>query len=163
MWDTQLTCSNTSGASKEADFFLWETITCSPYTTTSYNQPDAIKEIDTLTPPWPSWLIVASNSFLQSSANEHVLEKLLISIDKGIHHLLAEREETVEYIAEALDYSKEDAERWYRGVEFVEDGTRGVSPVVVKGVVDALRKAGVLETAGVDAGEEVERMIHWKR
>ncbi|KAK4971828.1 hypothetical protein LTR66_011420 [Elasticomyces elasticus] len=117
----------------EADFFMWE-----HFTSKRYFDNGELKRLGELYTPWPSWMIAARDP------TDKRLEDLAEKLNKGIVWFNEHRDESVKYIYENLDYSKEDAEEWIKGVKFAEN-VRGVNPTVVEDTVGVLRKAGVLD------------------
>lgn len=142
--------------SGEADFFMWE-----HFTTAGYHARGEVARVGDILTPWSSWLIVAATSLLGGGgggggghdgapAADPRLSALMRSLDRGVAHFVAHQEDAVAYISSALDYSEADARAWLDTVEFASPRTEGVDLDLVRGCVDVLRKAGVLE--GEEAG-----------
>ena len=122
--------------SSEADFFMWE-----HFTSKRYYDNGEIKRVGEIYTPWSSWKIVASPTVAFEQ-----LQNMFKSINKGIEHFNANKDESVEYISTHLDYSKEDATSWLSTVRFPSD-VRGVDNAVLERTVDILSKAGVLDAS----------------
>ena len=139
---------------RTADFFMWE-----HFTSKRYYDNGSIKRIGEIYTPWPSWHIVASDTFLGSEQGREQLKEFYEKLNLGIKYFEGNREEAVQYISEELDYSKEDAREWLGTVTFSGDVTV-VSEDVVVSTLEVLKKAGVLEgSVGVEgAGNTTEGM-----
>ena len=125
------------------DFFMWE-----HFTSKKYYDNGEIKRIGEIYTPWSSWKIVAKSSSLDSSYLALELDHVLQQINSGIKYFEEHKEEAVEYISTALDYSEGDAREWLKTVRFAKD-VRSVDRGVVDKTVTVLQKAGVL-TENVD-------------
>ncbi|KAK4160569.1 hypothetical protein QBC43DRAFT_325198 [Cladorrhinum sp. PSN259] len=138
-----------------ADFFMWE-----HFTSKRYYDNGEIKKVGEIYTPWSSWKIVASTKLVgDGGALDDKVENLLEKLNKGIKHFNENKEEAIQYISTALDYSEEDAREWLKTVKFPE-ATQGVDLKVVEKTVDLLQKAGVLRE---DRGFESEAMIAKRR
>lgn len=128
----------------EVDFFMWE-----HFTTKRYYDNGELKRVGEIYTPWPSWGIVATPDVLAEKGRGR-LEDFMTKLNAGIGYFEGHQDEAVEYISTKLDYSKEDAREWLKTVKFAGD-VRGVRREMVEGVVETLKKAGVL---GNGVGEE---------
>ncbi len=134
--------------SGEADFFMWE-----HFTSKRYYDNGEIRRVGEIYTPWSSWKIVASTGLVGKEGGrlDPRVDDLLDKLNRGIEHFNENKEEAVEYISTALDYSEEDAREWLKTVRFPER-TQGVDPKVVISTVGILCKAGVLSAGkGVDS------------
>jgi hypothetical protein len=133
--------------SGEADFFMWE-----HFTSKRYYDNGEIRRVGEIYTPWSSWKIVASTGLVGGDSQlDPRVGDLLDKLNRGIQHFNDNKEEAVEYISTALDYSEEDAREWLNTVRFPKR-TQGVDPKVVVSTVDILCKAGVLSSGkGVDS------------
>jgi hypothetical protein len=130
-----------------ADFFMWE-----HFTSKRYYDNGEIKRVGEIYTPWSSWKIVASTALLSGAKTDPRIEDLFEKLNKGVAHFDKNHPEAVEYISTNLDYSAEDAKEWLKTVKFSSD-VRGVDTVVIQKTLDTLKKAGVLDDAGMKATE----------
>jgi hypothetical protein len=72
------------------------------------------------------------------------LPEFLIGVTKGIEYFYSHIDEGIEYIAENLGYTAQDARDWLKTVEHVKDASK-VDPIVIEKTVTILRKAGVVK------------------
>ncbi|KAA8894663.1 hypothetical protein FN846DRAFT_398309 [Sphaerosporella brunnea] len=123
---------------KEADAFMWE-----HFTSKKYYDSNEIKRIGEIYTPWPSWHIVAHSSVSKNVGSVATLRAFLKGLDEGVKYFNTHRDEAVDYIANNLDYTAEDAREWLKTVEFSKDCMK-VEPNVVDKTVEILKKAGVI-------------------
>ncbi|KAF2963512.1 hypothetical protein GQX73_g10058 [Xylaria multiplex] len=109
-----------------ADFFMWE-----HFTSKRYYDSGEIRRVGEIYTPWSSWKIVASTALLRAG-------------EKGGDYFETHKDEAVEHISTALDYSAEDACEWLTTVRF-SSKTEGVDINVITKCIDVLQKAGVLK------------------
>ncbi|MCJ1475762.1 hypothetical protein MMC13_004426 [Lambiella insularis] len=126
-----------------ADFFMWE-----HFTSKRYWDRGKIRRAGEMYTPWSSWMVVARE------AGDGRLEGMFESVDRGVGYFEEHPEEAVGYISTRLDYSEEDARAWLGTVRFA-GGVKGVERGVVERTVEALRRAGVIEGEGVEAGDMI--------
>jgi hypothetical protein len=129
-----------------ADFFMWE-----HFTSKRYYDNGEIKKIGEIYTPWSSWKIVARTGIEQGDQR---LEEMFEKIDRGVRYFEGNKDESVKYISEKLDYSEADAREWLETVRFAKS-TKGVDVGVIQNTVDVLRKAGVLGEKGMKPEEMV--------
>ncbi|KOS18411.1 hypothetical protein ESCO_000680 [Escovopsis weberi] len=136
---------------RAADFFMWE-----HFTSSRFYERGEIKRVGEIYTPWSSWKIVASTRLApRGEPLDARVRDLFARLDEGVAHFGAHPDEAVEWIAQNLEYSREDAREWMRTVRFA-GRTEGVRQEVVDGCVGILRKAGVLvDGRGMDAQEMV--------
>ena len=72
------------------------------------------------------------------------LEDFLDGVNKGIEYFHSHIEEGIEYIAENLGYTADDARGWLKTVEYVKDASK-VDPTVIENTVTILQKAAVVK------------------
>lgn len=139
--------------SGEADFFMWE-----HFTSKRYYDSGEIRRVGEIYTPWSSWKIVASTKLIgEGNSIDPRVEDLLEKLNLGIKHFNENKDEAVEYISTALDYSAEDAREWLKTVRFPER-TQGVDQKVIDRTVEILRKAGVLfQNVGMQADAMVTK------
>ncbi|ORY78998.1 hypothetical protein BCR37DRAFT_370255 [Protomyces lactucae-debilis] len=118
-----------------ADAFMWER-----FTTKKYYDSGEIKEIGEIYTPWPSWVITASSTLLERKAE---VTSLLEAINEGIVYFLEHYDEGIEHIHTNLDYSKEDAEAWFKTVKYPSD-VKLLDEAMIDDTIKTLRKAGLM-------------------
>ncbi len=128
-----------------ADFFMWE-----HFTSKRYYDNGEIRRVGEIYTPWSSWKIVASTGLVEGGKLDPRVDNLLDKLNLGIKHFNEHKEEAVEYISTALDYSEEDAREWLGTVRFPEK-TQGVDLNVILKTVGILCKAGVLQDGACHA------------
>ncbi|KAI0100089.1 hypothetical protein GGR51DRAFT_533792 [Nemania sp. FL0031] len=131
-----------------ADFFMWE-----HFTSKRYYDSGAIRRVGEIYTPWSSWKIVASTALLTAGEQGKPYPRLMdvfAKLDQGVQYFEAHKDEAVEYISTALDYSAEDAREWLTTVRF-SSKTEGVDIKVIMKCINILQKAGVLKE--VDAAK----------
>ncbi|KAI1151273.1 hypothetical protein F4825DRAFT_451681 [Nemania diffusa] len=128
-----------------ADFFMWE-----HFTSKRYYDSGAIRRVGEIYTPWSSWKIVASTALLNGGGGsgegkpDPRLMDVFAKLDQGVRYFEAHKDEAVEYISTALDYSAEDAREWLTTVRF-SSKTEGVDIKVITKCINILQKAGVLK------------------
>ncbi|KAL9118818.1 MAG: hypothetical protein Q9187_004627 [Circinaria calcarea] len=128
---------------KSADFFMWE-----HFTSKKYYDNGEIKRIGEIYTPWSSWKIVSQDP------QDERLPAMFDSINQGIRYFRDHPTESVDYISTNLDYSKEDAQKWLKTVEFADD-VQGVSEATIEKTIEILRKAGVIHGTDVQASHMI--------
>ncbi len=142
---------------------MWEHFTSKKYYTSH-----EIKKVGEIYTPWSSWKIVASNSLLSPNLSSETnddgegggevdkrLDDVFEKIDKGIEYFRQNKEESVRFISEELDYTEEDAREWLGTVVFEDRGVRGVEEGVVSETIEILKKAGVVGGEGMGVREMI--------
>ncbi|KAI1429587.1 hypothetical protein F5Y12DRAFT_412964 [Xylaria sp. FL1777] len=126
-----------------ADFFMWE-----HFTSKRYYDSGEIRRVGEIYTPWSSWKIVASTALLGGAGAEGKADARLMDVfkklDQGVQYFGTHKDEAVEYISTALDYSAEDAREWLTTVRF-SSKTEGVDVKVITECINILQKAGVLK------------------
>ncbi|GME71710.1 unnamed protein product [[Candida] boidinii] len=119
-----------------SDAFMWEYFTSKKY----YDNKE-IKKIGEIYTPWSSWVIIIRKDL--ANKNE-IASNFLKSVQQGISYFNANKEESVEYIYNNLDYSKEDAVNWLKTVKFSDDVTKIDFKKNIENTVDILKTANVI-------------------
>jgi len=128
-------------AGNKAEFFMWE-----HFTTKKFYDNGELKRVGEIYTPWPSWMIAARD------AKDKRLEVMAERINQGVTWFHEQRQESIDHISSAMEYSKEDAHSWMKTVEFSKN-VRGVDPLVIEKTIQTLQKSGVLdESAGGSDG-----------
>jgi ABC-type nitrate/sulfonate/bicarbonate transport system substrate-binding protein len=121
------------------DAFMWE-----HFTSKKYYDNGEIKKIGEIYTPWPSWVITVNRKLMKESPG--LISQFVGGINKGIDHFNNNHDEAIQWIADNLDYTKEDATEWLPTVRF-NNGV-GINPLDWESVVvktrDTLKLAGVL-------------------
>ncbi|BFZ54273.1 hypothetical protein PYCC9005_001306 [Savitreella phatthalungensis] len=133
--------------SGEAAAFMWERFTTKKY----YDPPHReVRQIGEIYTPWPAWVVTA-----HKDAPREGVRALLDGLDKGIAHYHTNKDEALDYIAQNLDYSREDAAAWSETVTYPEK-VSGVAHSMVDDTIATLRKAGLLNDVEIQASDIVE-------
>ncbi|KAL4903448.1 hypothetical protein BDW74DRAFT_156410 [Aspergillus multicolor] len=152
-----VTGNNLEANKPSSEFFMWEHFTTKPY----FHASDSpLKKIGEIFTPWPSWMIVASTSVFASPETDERLKQLFALLDEGVKEFQNDLVRVVKLLGTGklgCTYGEEDAGEWIKDVKFAQ-GVRGVDEKVVKGVVDVLKVAGVIEE-GLEDGEAVKRVV----
>jgi len=121
--------------------FMWEY-----FTTKKHYDSGRLRHIGDIYTPWPSWMITAHESFTSANGNEADprLAGFLNGVTQGIEYFNEHHDEAIEYIAEHLGYSKQDAGDWRKTVEHVQDASK-VDSGVIQHVISILQKSGVVK------------------
>ncbi|CAN3354357.1 hypothetical protein DICA1_A04500 [Diutina catenulata] len=134
-----------------ADFFMWE-----HFTSKKYYDNGEIKRIGDIYTPWPSWVITASKKAL--GEQQEAVDAFVAGVKQGIAYFDAHHDEAVAWIAENLDYSKEDAQEWLKTVEF--NPSLDVDwKTVVENTRDTLKLAGALTDDDKVVNERLESSV----
>ncbi|EED17903.1 conserved hypothetical protein [Talaromyces stipitatus ATCC 10500] len=140
---------SSSGASQNAEFFMWEQFTTKPYFDPAVpsTTPPPLKKIGEIYTPWPSWLIVASTKTFPTPENDATLQALFELLDKGISTFESDTENVIKLLGTGdfgCHYVEDDAREWLKATRFVKH-TRGLSSEIVQKTVDVLKVAGVID------------------
>lgn len=120
--------------SGKADFFMWE-----HFTSKKFFDNGELKRIGEIPTPWDGWHIASHGTH----ADERVVDTLLPALQKGVEHFENNKEDAVELISTTMEYSREDAEEWYKTVSFPQQ-PGSLDEGMIKKTFDMLKKAGVL-------------------
>lgn len=132
------------GEPKHSEAFMWE-----HFTSKRYYDLGEITRIGEIYTPWPSWVVTATLSVLQTRKAD--VNGFLRATRGGVAHFLAHLDEAVDHISTHLNYTADDAREWLKTVEFNKD--IGRTPIEWERVVE--KTSSVLQTAGVIPKEEV--------
>jgi len=135
---------------KSADFFMWE-----HFTTKKFFDSGELRRLGEIYTPWSSWKIAARDA-TKDAVFRDSLNRMCKAIDKGIQHFRAHKGESIDYICSAMEYSREDAEEWMKGVKFPNHVAK-VDDNTIRKVVSTLDKAGVLSSKETDVSDLVAR------
>lgn len=91
--------------------------------------------------PWPAWHVAARGAYAHPSLTTH----LFPALSRGIKHFQSHPSEAIDYISSTMEYSRADAEEWYKTVRFANRKQMGeLDSVVVTNAIGILEKAGAL-------------------
>lgn len=131
-----------------SDAFMWEL-----FTTKKYYDNGELKQIGHIYTPWPSWVIVSGKNVEKSE-----LGLFSDALNEGIDHFNKNPQESVEYIASNLDYTKEDAQEWLKTVKFAENVKTIDFDKIAKNTSKILQTAGVVMQNG-ESFELIEQRL----
>lgn len=124
--------------SGKADFFMWE-----HFTTKRWFDSGELKRVGEVPTPWNAWYITAAGS--RAEEDPRIRELFLPSLEKGISEFQTNTSAATDFIAANMEYSKDDAEEWYKGVTFASpEDLKAVNSVVIEDAVNVLDMAGVM-------------------
>ena len=119
---------------KEPIAFLWE-----KYTTKHLVDAGTFRRVDEYRSPWPSFVIVATETVLDEHPKE--VQRLLKVIRDQVAGLM-QKKTAPEMIAQRYKMSVDDAKEWFAGVKWNTDGV--VDKAALKRVTETLFSAGML-------------------
>ncbi|KAJ5735786.1 uncharacterized protein N7483_000911 [Penicillium malachiteum] len=134
-----------------SEFFMWEHFTTKPY----FHPTD-----EKLNPPTEEDRGDLYSLALMDDERDDRLTQLFHALDLGIRNFEADTDNVVRLLGTGelgCTYIKEDATEWLKDVKFVNH-IRGVDTEVIKGVVDVLKVAGVIDSA-LNNDEAAKRVI----
>ena len=124
-------------AKLETDVFYWEKFTTKPLV-----DKGLFKKISEFTPPWPCFVVVGTNSIIDSHGEE--LKQVLNIIQKRAAEF-AKHSENVKVISRNYKFQEKDAKEWLSAVKW------SLSPKVnyemLEGVLHELEKCNMLENS----------------
>ncbi|KAJ3137722.1 hypothetical protein HDU90_001673 [Geranomyces variabilis] len=123
--------------SGEADAFLWERVMTKPH----YDSGE-LHHLSNITPPWPAFMIAASNKAL---VDKQALKTLLAVITKEAAAFMQGRDsgKSVHYVTKRFKLPIDDVKSWFAPLGFPTDA-RNVSSAAVAECISTLKKAGVI-------------------
>lgn len=123
--------------SEKIDCFLWET-----FMLKHLIDKGELKKVGEIVTPWPCFMIAARNEFVER--NGEILEKLFGAIQECCQLFYQNKQQSLEFISSACHLSLEDAEKWFKTVEFAKD-PRQVSEKMLRETIDILKRTKVLK------------------
>lgn len=120
----------------KADFFMWE-----HFTTKKYWDNGSLKRIGDIATPWNGWHVAVRGA----EADPRLNYTLYPALARGIKYFRDEKNEAVDWICDNMEYSREDAEAWYKEVIF-PNALGSSNEKGIKAAVDSLRKAGIIQS-----------------
>lgn len=131
-----------------ADFFMWE-----HFTTKRWFDNGELSKVGELPTPWNAWHIAA----LGPQTDPRIREILLPALGKGVADFMKHKNAAVDFINANMEYSREDAEEWYEGVQFagLED-MKMLNSAVIDDAVNILGTAQVLGERRIDSYKDLQ-------
>lgn len=123
--------------SEKIDCFLWET-----FMLKHLIDKGELKKVGEIVTPWPCFMIAVRNEFVERNVDS--LEKLFDAIRECCQLFYQNKQQSLEFISNACHLSLEDAEKWFRAVEFAKD-PRQVSEKMLMETIDILKRTKVLK------------------
>ena len=123
----------------EADALLWEKFTTKPYVDNG-----TLKRIGETVTPWPCFVIVARNEFLEQHPNE--IKDLLAVIHRRNGESMYNHDAPTVFpalVAERYEQKLEDVQEWYGMTRWATNNL--VPKTVLKNVMETLKDVGVIE------------------
>lgn len=138
--DNFITVGNIEGAieafkNNEADILLWEKFMTQPYV-----QSKKAKRVDECISPWPCFVLVGSEQFLNTNP------KAILSLSDALIlacETVMKRTDTVGNIAKRYNLKTEKVEQWYSTVEW--QTSDWISAKMLQNVVNTLHRVGAIE------------------
>ncbi|KAI9239733.1 MAG: hypothetical protein BYD32DRAFT_410446 [Podila humilis] len=131
-----------------SDAFLWERFTTKPY-----HDSNEVRSVDTITPPWPAFMIAASVRHLPSTEDlrckESALSKFLAGLTKATEHFVdpLNYETSVQFVQDKMSYTRQDVQDWFSGVRYPKRGCAAISKESLVTCSRILLEAGVISKA----------------
>lgn len=120
--------------SLETDVFYWE-----KYTTKPYVDAGILKQLGDYVTPWPCFMIVARDQFIESNAID--LKKMLDTLyftNKQFMHST----NSIEEVSKRYNQKIEDVENWFHSTEWAINDT--ISDKLIENVSYTLKKVGII-------------------
>ncbi|KAG0315228.1 hypothetical protein BGZ99_007596 [Dissophora globulifera] len=132
-----------------SDAFLWEKFTTKPY-----HDSKEVRSVDTITPPWPAFMIAASTRVLPSSSTtstdpqrKTMVARFLKALSAATAHFIdpAHYDESIAFVQQKMSYTQQDVKDWFSGVEYPQEGCAVVKEEGLTTCARVLLGAGVLQ------------------
>ena len=120
---------------KEDLVFYWEKFTTKPYVDSKQ-----LKRIGEFITPWPCFVIVANNHFIQDSFGD--IQKLLKVINYTAHQLM-DATNAIDMFIERYNMLPADAHQWFYMTEWNTESA--ISPKMLNNVMQILLDCGVIQ------------------
>jgi len=122
--------------SGQIDAFLWETFMLKHYVDLG-----ELKQVGDISTPWPCFMIAVRKEIAQKRSRE--IERFFESISRSTELFYEKRTDSLNFISKACHLKIEDAESWFKTVEFAKK-VNCVSSEVVDETIQILQRAKVL-------------------
>ncbi|KAF9436785.1 hypothetical protein BGZ76_002969 [Entomortierella beljakovae] len=125
------------------DAFLWEKFTTKPY-----HDSKEVRLVDTITPPWPAFMIAASTRHLPSSTDaqkESTLSRFLKGLSAATQHFVNPEnyDESIAFVQQKMSYNQQDVKDWFNGVRYPKEGCSVINQDSLITCAKVLVEAGV--------------------
>jgi sulfonate transport system substrate-binding protein len=132
--------NNLDGATKaliegEADLFMWEKFMTKPLVDNG-----TFRKVEECPTPWPSFVIVVRNEFLQQ--NKVLVSEMLSLIQKACQEFI-KLPDLTECIAQRFSLKITDVKEWLKSIQWQTENTFDVQ--ALEGVVDTLLELKIIE------------------
>ncbi|KAF9582994.1 hypothetical protein BGW38_010455 [Lunasporangiospora selenospora] len=127
-----------------SDAFLWEKFTTKPY-----HDSKEVRLVDTITPPWPAFMIAASVRHLPSTADTAktcLLARFLRGLTRSVQQFVVPEnyEASIAFVQEKMSYTERDVKDWFEGVRYPSAGCATVQQRAMVTCAKTLLEAGVI-------------------
>ncbi|KAG0213001.1 hypothetical protein BGX28_005242 [Mortierella sp. GBA30] len=127
-----------------SDAFLWEKFTTKPY-----HDSKEVRSIDTITPPWPAFMIAASTRHLPISEDpqrESILARFLRGLSSATRYFVDPQnyEASIAFVQTKMSYTRQDVQDWFKGVKYPQEGCSIIRKESLVTCARILLEAGVI-------------------
>ncbi|KAF9904564.1 hypothetical protein BX616_001252 [Lobosporangium transversale] len=144
-----------------SDAFLWERFTTKPY-----HDSNEVRMVDTITPPWPAFMIAASTRHLSSSSADSTrqtsaLACFLRALSNATTHFVDPEnyEESIQFVQDKMSYNRKDVQDWFSGVRYPKEGCSIIQRESLITCARILLEAGVIQK---DQEQDVQKNLTTK-
>ncbi|KAF9343399.1 hypothetical protein BGX26_005795 [Mortierella sp. AD094] len=128
-----------------SDAFLWEKFTTKPY-----HDSKEVRPVDTITPPWPAFMIAASTRCLPMSEDpqrQATLARFLRGLSNATQHFVDPENynESIAFVQQKMSYTQQDVQDWFSGVRYPKEGCSVINQESLTTCARILVEAGVLQ------------------
>jgi sulfonate transport system substrate-binding protein len=117
--------------------FLWETFMLKHFV-----DEGELKQVGDILTPWPCFMIAVRNDVVERDPD--LIARLFDAITYCAQLFYQEKQESLQFISQSCHLHMEDAENWYKTVQFAEN-TRKISEKVLQETKQILIRAKVLD------------------
>ncbi|KAG9324347.1 hypothetical protein KVV02_004942 [Mortierella alpina] len=126
------------------DAFLWEKFTTKPY-----HDSKEVRSVDTITPPWPAFMIAASTRQLpitEDPQRESILARFLRGLSLATLHFVDPKnyESSISFVQKKMSYNRQDVQDWFSGVKYPQEGCAMIQEKSLVTCARVLLEAGVI-------------------
>ncbi|KAF9106965.1 hypothetical protein BGX27_008930 [Mortierella sp. AM989] len=128
-----------------SDAFLWEKFTTKPY-----HDSNEVRLVDTITPPWPAFMIAASTRHLPMSEDpqrQSALARFLKGLSSATQHFVNTEnyKDSIAFVQKKMSYTQKDVQDWFSGVHYPKEGCSVINQESLTTCARILVEAGVLQ------------------
>ncbi|KAI1306702.1 hypothetical protein EDD11_004705 [Mortierella claussenii] len=138
-----------------SDAFLWEKFTTKPYHDTK-----EVRLVDTITPPWPAFMIAASTHLVSdNSQRQSMLSRFLRALSAATQRFVDpdHYSDSIQFVQTKMSYTQQDVQDWFSGVRYPKEGCAVVHQESLITCARILLEAGVIQK-----GQEQDVQTHLK-